>query len=99
MAGELFEELVYNENNQHRNYSYIFTEEDHSFKINLSLGFILIDLEGNMRYWYPHFNDPILKQPAYIISSSDVSTLIETLKRIDFFSKVFMERPSTKWMT
>ncbi|XP_033729182.1 uncharacterized protein LOC117318295 isoform X1 [Pecten maximus] len=76
---------------------HIFRQQSNTFKVNLSFGFALTDIEGSMRYFYPHNNETVLDQPMLISELRDVRRLIDRLRETDLLATVFSQRPSTKW--
>ncbi|XP_069106330.1 uncharacterized protein [Argopecten irradians] len=75
----------------------IFSEQNLAFKINGSFGFVLRDVQGNFRYFYPHNNETIFESPHLVNNVQGVHSLVHTLRNIDILYSIFKQRPSTKW--
>ena len=76
----------------------IFYLHDESFKLNISFGFIMTNIEtGKHQYFYPARNQTLLSQPCRISQYSDIITLIQKLKDMDILEHVHQQRPNTKW--
>ncbi|CAH1802437.1 unnamed protein product, partial [Owenia fusiformis] len=89
-------QLSYNQVNEQLNE--IFNEQKHVFKISLSLGFVLRNIETNqLRYFYPHNNEGLLSSPILISDTEDLEELKRKLNDLDFINLVFKLRPNTKW--
>ena len=72
--------------------------QEQSFKINIALGFVLINVEtGELRYFVPHQNNTILDQPRRIDLPSDLLALIQEISVIDLLGNICGHRESTKW--
>ncbi|XP_069109836.1 LOW QUALITY PROTEIN: uncharacterized protein [Argopecten irradians] len=75
----------------------IFRQQNKTFKLNFSFGFALNDVDGEMRYFYPHNNETVLDQPVLIANLGDIRRLIDRLRETDILQTIFVQRPSTKW--
>jgi hypothetical protein len=74
----------------------IFSNEQKAFKINFSLGFVLRDVQGRLRYFYAHDNESVMDEPFMVSDLSDLNRLIAKLREMDFIAKAFQQRPNTK---
>lgn len=77
--------------------TYIFKQQNNSFKVGVGVGYILINHEGELRYFIPHKNSSILNKPYMISKYSQLRRLVNILKNFDYVNHVKLERPSTKW--
>ena len=76
----------------------IYLDQKMAFKINLSLGIVLKNIEtGEYRYWWAHHNDPVLRVPARVSRREDLEELKSRLSGVDFDEQAWHQRPSTKF--
>jgi hypothetical protein len=75
----------------------IFQQQKNAFKINFSFGYVLRNVEGDLRYFYAHNNESILESPFVMSTLTDLNQLVRKLEEMDFLQKVFMQRPNTTW--
>ena len=67
-------------------------------KLNLTLGFILKNIEdGSIRYLYARENNILLEQSKLVSKKDDMATFKEILKRTDVIESCTKERSNTKW--
>ena len=67
-------------------------------KLNLSLGFILKNIEdGKFRYFYAHENNTLLEQSKFVSNKDDMAKLKEILKKTDVIESCTKEMSNTKW--
>ena len=76
----------------------IFQDQSSSFKLNLSFGVILENIEtGEFRYFRAYSNDPLFQTPIHISKREDLSKLRERLSELDITHYVMKARPNTHW--
>ena len=77
---------------------FIYENQQQSFKINLSFGFVLqhVDTE-ELRYFRAYSNDTILDVSFTVSTREDLEFLIQRLSEIDIMSEVTKNRPNIKW--
>ena len=62
----------------------IFRTQKNAFKINLSFGFILSNVEtGEKRYYYPSQNGLIFDQPLVVADEADLQRLLQRIGETD----------------
>ena len=85
----------------------IYHDQNHPFKINLGLGFILDHInrqtigEDNLfspRYYHPYRNSAVLRTPFTLSTSRDLGKLTRKLESLSFMEDLTKERPDTKWV-
>ena len=77
----------------------IYEQENESFKINLSFGVVLRQVEtGAYRYFVPYDNNTVFPSPISISSHRDLNRMIEKLRGIDLDNYYTLNRPNTKWV-
>ena len=88
-----------NINNIREQIEEIYQRTNHAFKINLSFGTILINIDnGEYRYFKAYDNaEQVLPQPYRTSKTSNIDTLIERISRLDIIEKATQTRPDTKW--
>ncbi len=60
-----------------RHLLHIYDRQQHSFRINISLGMILRHVEtGELRYFRPFSNQSVFDEPIYVTKRSDVARII-----------------------
>ena len=76
----------------------IFRHETHSFKLNLSFGLILQNVQDlSYRYYYPLQQDPMLDSPVLISTIQDIESLMDRLVQMDLLDSILKgRRPDTK---
>ena len=86
-------QTIIQQNNQ------IYKTEPHAYKINVSFGFILRNIEDNeLRYFYAHENEPAFDLPFTIMNKNDSSTFAKKVSEIDLTYQISADRPSTKFV-
>lgn len=77
----------------------IYAEQSEKFKINASLGYVLINhTNEQLRYWHPSSNrDRLFERPVLISDVSDYNRFIERLRGVDYIERATRNRPDTKW--
>ena len=76
----------------------IFTDQNGAFKINLSLGLILRNMEtGEYRYFAPHVNDSLFPSLFLIGSRKYLSIFQNKIRRLHPLEHVNNLRPNSKW--
>ena len=90
MTASTFTEMV------HR----IFREQTTAFKINLSFGFFLRNIEtGELRYYHPSQNNArFFDVPHLIRTEEDLERFLDELSRHDILEYIRQQRPDTKWV-
>ena len=78
----------------------IFTQQTSAFRINVSFGFILRNVEtGELRYYHPsQNNDRFFDVPYLIRNEEELDKLLDELSRHDILEYVRQQRPDTKWV-
>lgn len=76
----------------------IFNEQTTVFRINVSFGFILRNIEtGEMRYYHSsHNNARFLEIPHWVRNQDDLKKFIDELNRNDLLEHIRQQRPDTK---
>ena len=76
----------------------VFSKLDSAAKINVSLGFVLRNIEtGDYRYYYAHENSLIFNTAQILSNEEDLNNIIAKLSVTDFVESATRERPNTKW--
>ena len=76
----------------------IFTDQNGAFKINLSLGLILRNMEtGEYRYFAPHVNDSLFPSPFLIGSRKYLRIFQNKIRCLDSLEYMNNLRPNSKW--
>ena len=76
----------------------IFRTQRNAFKINLSFGFILSNVEtGEKRYYYPSQNGFIFDQPLVVADEDDLQRLLQRVEETDWLEYVRQQKPNSKW--
>lgn len=68
----------------------IFESEENAFKINF--GFVLKDVNGSLRYYYPQNNNMLLDIPVTISNRADVEKLKKKINSLDIIQSIFQQR-------
>jgi hypothetical protein len=78
----------------------IFREQITAFKINLSFGFILRNIEtGELRYYHSSQNNArFVDVPHLIRTEEDLEKCLEELSRHDILEYIRQQRADTKWV-
>ena len=93
---EINNNLTYAEMNDQINE--IYNNQSHSFKLNISFGYVLRNTETNeLRFYYPEQNDVIFSTPVPIANRQHLRKLKDRIRSIDILQKLFLQRPNTKW--
>ena len=78
---------------------FIYNVQKNAYKLNLSFGFILQQIETKeLRYYYPQQNDKAFKLPAFITSERDLTPFVDRISNLDVINHITRERPTTKWV-
>ena len=76
----------------------VFANLDNSAKINISLGFVLRNIESDYcRYYYAHENSLSFNRSQLLSNEKDLDNVIAKLSLGDFVERATRERPETKW--
>ena len=76
----------------------IFRAQGNAFKINLSFGLILSNVEtGEKRYYYPSQNGLIFDQPLVVADEADLQIVLLRVGETDFLEYVRQQKPNSKW--
>ena len=76
----------------------IFELKQHSFKINLSFGYILKHVESaEYRYYKPAANNSVFDFPLTITDRKSLQNVVEKLKEVDITNYLQKNRENTKW--
>jgi hypothetical protein len=78
----------------------IFRQQTTAFKINLSFGFILRNVEtGELRYYHSSQNNSgFVDVPHLIRTEEDLERFLEELSRHDMLEYIRQQRPDTIWV-
>ena len=79
---------------------HIFANQTTAFKINVSFGFMLRNVEtGELRYYHSSQNNArFLDVPHLIRNEEDLERFLEELSRHDMLEFIRQQRPDTKWV-
>ena len=79
---------------------YLYRQQTTAFKINLSFGFILRNIEtGVLRYYHSSENNARFFDVPYLIrTEEDFERFLEELNRHDILEYIRQQRPDTKWV-
>jgi hypothetical protein len=79
---------------------YLYRQQTTAFKINLSFGFILRNIEtGVLRYYHSSENNArLFDVPHLIRTEEDLERFLEELSRHDILEYIRQQRPDTKWV-
>jgi hypothetical protein len=79
---------------------YLYRQQNTAFKINLSFGFILRNIEtGVLRYYHSSENNArFFDVPHLIRTEEDLERFLEELSRHDILEYIRQQRPDTKWV-
>ena len=79
---------------------HIFTRQTSAFRIIVSFGFILRNVEtGELRYYHPsQGNARFLDVPRLIRNEEDLSKFLDELSRHDILEYIRQQRPGTRWV-
>ena len=76
----------------------IYDNQAQAFKINLSFGLILQNINTNeYRYFRAYSNDALLPSPVLISSRQDLDKLADKFKEMDIHNYLLKARPNTHW--
>ena len=79
----------------------VFDEQNYSFKINLSYGFVLRNKNtGRYRYFHSSFNccGRYLDEPSLVTNSQDFETFLQRIRLPDVLQWVGSQRPDSAWV-
>jgi hypothetical protein len=77
---------------------YIYKKETLAFKINMTFGFILKNVEdGKLRFFKPYINQNILETPFTISNKKHLEKLKELIKSLDLIHQINKTRENTKY--
>lgn len=73
--------------------------EDRAFRLNISFGFILQNIETtDYRYFIPDRNETVFDRPVLINNMSDIQRkLRQKLNALDILEYLLRQRPDIKW--
>ena len=75
---------------------HIYDNQQSSFRVNMSLGFILRDRNGeNYRYFIPYENSYLLPANATVTNYRDLQALVEQLQNMDIQNYLRNQRPNS----
>ena len=79
---------------------HIFRQQTSAFRINVSFGFILRNVEtGELRYYHSSQNNPgFCYVPHLIRNEEDFDKCLDDLSRHDTLEYIRQQRPDTKWV-
>ena len=76
----------------------IYNQNENVFRINISFGFILRNIDDDSyRYFYAHNNDGVFQTPQTITNVEDLLDLFKKIKHLDILHTIFKQRPNSKW--
>ena len=76
----------------------IYQDQQHSFKVNMSVGVILKHKEtGEYRYFKPMYSSPVFDEPILVSKLADLQRLQNKINEIDLMQELLRQRPDTKW--
>ena len=76
----------------------IYDNQPQSYKINLSFGVILQNINTNeYRYFRAYSNDALLPSPVLISARKDLDKLMDKFKEMDIHNYLLKARPNTHW--
>jgi len=76
----------------------IFRKQRNAFKINISFGFILKNIETQeKRYYYPSQNGFIFDQPLVVANEDDLQRVLQSVGEVDWIEYARKEKPNSKW--
>ena len=76
----------------------IYTSNQNVFKLNITFGFILKNIEDDSyRYFYAHNNEGIFPSPYTVSNTDDLIQLFRKINQIDILQSIFKQRPNSKW--
>ena len=76
----------------------VFSKLDIAVKINISLGFVLRNIEtGDYRYYYAHEKSLNFNTTQLLSNEEDLNNILSKLSVTDFVEIATRERPNTKW--
>jgi hypothetical protein len=77
---------------------YIYGQENKTFKINFSFGFILRHIETNRyRYYKPYTNQCALRYPFLISDRNDFKKFEKEVDDLDILNHILLQRENTKY--
>ena len=76
----------------------IYQEQDNAFRINMSFGFILVNVETKeYRFFKPYNNEEIFSNPVRISSYKQIGNLKKKVSSLDLQTYLMRQRENTKW--
>lgn len=76
----------------------IFQREKHAFKLNISIGYMLQNIDSNTyRYFIPYNNSTLFDNNLSISSIRDLENVREQLQDLNIVQHVHKQRPNTAW--
>ena len=76
----------------------IYEQQSTAFKINLSFGLILYNIDTkSYRYFIPFHNSRAMKFPRLISGRRSITLMMNTLKKMDIIELARKDRPSSAW--
>ena len=76
----------------------VFNKLDSATKVNISLGFVLRNIEiGEYRYFYVDENNTLFKKSHLLCTKADLITIQGKVEKFDIVEQSTQERQNTKW--
>ena len=76
----------------------VFHAQRNAFKINISFGFIINNVETQeKRYYYPSQNGFIFEQPLVVADEDDLQRVLQRVGEVDWTEYVREKKPNSKW--
>ena len=76
----------------------IYAAQDHAFKINFSLGFVLRHIEtGEYRYFAPNRNETLFPLPFVVSNQRSLNILKQKLREENLMEHLKRSRPNSQW--
>ena len=89
---------TFSNEDMHNQLSDIYTSSQNVYRINITFGFILKNIEDDSyRYFYAHNNEGIFSSPFTVTNADDMLVLLKKVKQIDILQNIYKQRPNTKW--
>ena len=77
---------------------YMYRREGKSFKLNMSMGFILQNRDTlEFRYFHAHANSNLFDRPVFVKNVHDLDRLMERVRDLDIIAQLSVQRPDTKY--
>ena len=76
----------------------IYSDQEETFKVNVSLGFILRHIEtGEYRYFAPNQNETLFPLPSLISSRRSLKLFENKLRSVNLMEHLKKARPNSQW--